>query len=144
MIIRKAVLKDANEILHILKTTPELQGAEGGDIYDKKYVIGAIKKPDRDLVLVAIEENKIIGILMAELWKDKGYSYFCELFVVPEYRKTGVASKLFSEYENILKKLKIKAITAMVLTTNKRMQKWCAKKGIKQCNKMYLYEKELK
>lgn len=144
MKIRRGELRDAKEILRLLNSTPELQGGENEGVYTLDFVKGSIKNKDRELVLVAEEEGKLIGFLTAELWKHKGYSFFVDLFVKPEFRKKGVASQLYSKYESILKKLKIKTITGLVLVTNKRMLKWCKKHGLIIGNKMYFYEKRLR
>lgn len=144
MKIRRGKLRDAKEILKLLNSTPELQGTEDEQTYTPDFVKGSIKNKDRELVLVAEENKKLIGFLTAELWKHKGYSFFVDLFVKPEFRNKGVASVLYLEYESILKKLKIKTLTALVLVTNKRMQKWCKKHKIVKGNKMYFYEKIIK
>lgn len=145
MKIRRGRMSDAQEILKILKETPELQGnKEEETIYTLDFVRGSMKKTDRDFVLVAEIDGKIAGFLMAELWKHKRYSFLMELFVKPEFRKQKVASKLFLEYENYCRKNNMNALMALVLVKNKKMQEWCKKKGIIKGNKMYFYEKKLK
>jgi len=144
MKIRKGKMSDAKELLRILKETKELNGTEKEKAYTLKFVKGAITKPDRDLVLIAEENSKMAGFLMAELWKNKGYSFLVEIFVKPEFRKVGIASKLFEEYEKYCRKNNMTFINAMVLVSNKKMQKWCKKHKITKGDKVYFYEKELK
>ena len=141
--IRKGKISDAREILNFLKVTPELQGNQEGGFYTKDFVLGALKYPDRDLVLIAEENKKMFGFLMAEILEYKKYSFLCDIFVIPEFRKEGIASKLFLEYEKFCKNSKINAITAIVLVNNKKIHKWCRKMGIARGNKMYFYEKKL-
>lgn len=145
MKIRRGKLSDAEEILGILKETPELSGSkEGEPVYTLKFINGALTHADRDLVLVAEEDGKIIGFLTAELWQHKEYSYLLDIYTKPEFRRKGVASKLFEEYEKICKDGRMNVIVGLVLVNNKNMQKWCDKHEIKQGNKFYLYEKQLK
>lgn len=145
MKIRRGKLSDAEEILKALKETPELHGSKDEEIaYTPLFVNGALTHPDRDLVLIAEENKKIIGFLIAELWEHKGYSYLVDIYIRPEFRRQGIASKLFEEYENYCKKHGMNVIVGLVLINNRKMQKWCDKHGIKQENKFYFYEKKLK
>jgi len=145
MKIRRGKLNDAKEILRILKETPELSGNKDEEIvYTPQFVNGALTHPDRDLVLIAEEDGKIIGFLIAELWEHKEYSYLIDVYIKQEFRRQGIASKLFEEYEKYCKNNKMNVIVGLVLVDNKVMQKWCDKHEIKQGNKFYLYEKKLK
>jgi len=138
-------MNDAEEILKILKETPELYGSKDEEIvYTPQFINGALTSPDRDLVLIAEENEKIVGFLIAELWKHKGYSYLLDIYIKPEFRRQGIASKLFEEYEKYCKDNGMNVIVGLVLMSNKTMQKWCEKHGIKRGNKFYFYEKKLK
>ena len=73
MKIRNAHLKDEKEILGLLIRTPELQGyGEIDAIYSEDYVIDCIKDKEMNLVLVVEEDNKMVGLLIAEIWDKKG------------------------------------------------------------------------
>lgn len=143
IIIRKGKISDTEDLIQILRDVPELQGIEGEGIYTKDFVTGALKNKDRDLILIAEKDSKIAGLLMAELWKHKKFSFITDIFIKPELRKQGIASRLFSKYENICKKDNMNIINLLVLTKNRRMQKWCRKHGFIRGNKMYYYEKKL-
>jgi len=144
MKIRKGKLKDVKELLNLLNNTPELQGVGEKDSYTLSYLVGTIKSKDRNLVLIAEEKGEIIGFLLAELWKNKKFSFLCDMFVKADYRNKRVASMIQEEYEKICKKLKIEDIDALVLLTNKKMQNWCKKHNFNQGNKFFYYSKKLK
>ena len=144
MKIRKGKLADLQEVYKILNKTPELHRGAGGEQYSKAWVKTALTDKERELFLIADEKNNVIGLLSAELWKNKKYSFFIDIFVKPEWRKKGVASILLKEYEKICKRMGIKMFMALVLITNKRMQNFIEKREYKKGNKVYFYEKRLK
>lgn len=144
MEIRYAQLKDAKQILDLLVRTPELQGyGEMDAVYSEDYVIDCIKDRKLNLVLVAEEGKKIAGLLIAEIWDKKRYSFFVNFAVLPGYRSKGIGRKLYIMYEKHCKKHKLKTITALVQTGNKAMQKFCKKEGYKRGHKLYFYEKDI-
>jgi ribosomal protein S18 acetylase RimI-like enzyme len=143
MKIRKGRPKDTKELLALLNGTPELQGVGEKDSYSPEFVSGTIKSKSRNLVLIAEDQGKIVGLLMAELWKNKKFSFLLDIFVKEEYRNKGTASMLEEEYEKICKKLKIDEINTLVLLDNQKMQKWCSKQNYQQGNKFFYYSKEL-
>lgn len=144
MKIRKGRLGDAKEILRILKKTPELQGSEQSKIYTIDFVKGSINNTQREIVFVAEIKGKMAGFLMAEKWKHKGYSFLVDLFVVPDFRKLGVASELIKKYEDYCLKNRINIISMLVMDDNKEMQRFIEKRKYVRGNKMYFYEKGLK
>jgi ribosomal protein S18 acetylase RimI-like enzyme len=144
MKIRLGKLKDLEELMNLLNNTPELQGVGEKDSYTSSYVAGTIKSKSRNLVLIAEDKGMIVGFLLAELWKNKKFSFLCDIFVKSEYRKKGVASMLQGEYEKICKKLKIEDMDALVLLENKNMQNWCTKHNFEQGNKFFYYSKKIK
>jgi N-acetylglutamate synthase-like GNAT family acetyltransferase len=142
--IRKADIKDSKEILNLLVKTPELQGSEEVDsLYTEEYVIDTINDKDMNLVLIAEENNKVIGMIMAEIWLKKKYSFLTNFVVDLDYRKKGIGKQIYNEYENICKELELKNIVALIHKTNVIMQKFCESKGYNKGHEMYYYDKEL-
>ncbi len=93
--------------------------------------------------MVAEQNTKVVGLLMAEIWKEKKYSFFVDFVVLPEYRSKGIGTKLYESYEKHCKKNGLKTIIGLVKTENSNMQRFCEKRGYKKGNKFYLYEKEI-
>ncbi len=144
MKIRKAVLKDKNQIMKMIMKTPELQGlGEMDSVYSPDYIADSIKDRKRNLALVAEEKGKIVGILLAEMWKKKKYSFFVDIAVLPEYRSKGIGKKLYELYEKECKKQKLKTILGLVQKTNTFMQKFMEKRSYQKGHEFYFYEKSV-
>jgi N-acetylglutamate synthase-like GNAT family acetyltransferase len=144
MDIRNAKLKDTEEILNLLIKTPELQGyGEMDAVYSEDYVIDCIEDKNINLILVAEEDDKIVGLLIAEIWDKKKYSFFVNFVVLPDYRSKGIGTKLYQAYEEHCKKHHLKTITALVQRSNKVMQQFCEKKEYKKGHELYFYEKDI-
>ncbi len=144
MKIRHAQLKDSKAILKILLNTPELQGAGEKDaVYTDAYVLDCIKDKKMNLVLVAEEDKELVGLLIAEIWKDKKYSFFVNFAVLPKHRGKGIGAKLHQAYEDYCKEKGLRIITALVHKTNLNMQRFCENRNYKKGYELYFYEKEL-
>lgn len=144
MIIRKGKLSDLKELHTLLNQTPQLQGGTGEEIYSKIWIKSALTDKERELFLIAEEKKEIIGFLSAELWRNKRYSFLIDLFVKPRWREKGIAATLMKTYEKQCRKMKITRIIGLVLTSNKRMQKFIEKKSYRKGGTFYFYEKRLK
>lgn len=141
--IRKGKISDSRTLLKLLNSVPELQSSEESNTYTLAWVRNALADKKRNLVLVANKDNHIIGFLIAEIWVKKRYSFINDIFIDKKYRKKGIATQLMKSYETICKKLKLRTIIGLVLTTNKKMHNLKEKLGYKRGNIFYLYEKKL-
>jgi len=139
MIIRKGKLEDLKELMEILIDTIKSKG----ETYSKQWVRACLIG-NKDLVLVAEENGDISGLLIAELWPEKNYSYLENLYVRPEFRRKRVAYKLMKEYENICKKGRMDMISCLTLTDNLAMQKFLKKFNYEFGPAFYLCRKNLK
>lgn len=144
MKIRKGRLSDLGEIYEILNRTKELHGRNDNKEEYPKSIIKETLLDKRESVLIAEEDKKLIGLLIAEVWKKKKYSYLVNVFVKPEYRKKKVASILLKEHENRCKREGMNSLVALVLVDNKKMQSFMKKHNYKKGNKFYYYTKELR
>lgn len=144
--IKKASLKDKKQILELILKTPELQGCGEMDaVYSEDYILDSIKDKKRNLALIAKdnEKNKIVGVLLAEMWKKKKYSFFVDIAVSQEYRSQGIGKKLYEIYEQECKKQKLSTIVGLVQKTNKFMQGFMGKRGYARGEEFYFYEKRI-
>jgi len=142
MRIRKGRLSDAKALYNLLRDTPELHAAEEDNLYTPEWVRSFLTSKSL-LTLVAEEKKRVAGFIMAELWEKQGYSFLSNIAIVPEFRRQGVGSKLYKEYEAYCKKLKLKCINYLVLATNEKMQSWSEKHGFNKGKTLYYYEKKL-
>jgi len=141
--LRIGRFSDSEELLGMLNSSSELQASEEGNTYTKEWIDDALKDKKKNIVLIAEENRKIIGFLVSEIWLRKRYSFLNDIYIAPEYRQKGIATKLMDEYENRCEKLNIRAIIGLVLTTNEKMHKFKEKLGYKRGSAFYLYEKRL-
>lgn len=141
MKIRKATLQDAREILSILNKAPELQIAEEVETYDQDWINGVLTHPKENLVLIAEDEKKIIGLLIAHYLRSVKQSILNDLHVHKDHPRKGVASQLMRAYEKILKKQRLRIQTALILPQNKEMRTFIEKNHYRRGHLFYFYEK---
>jgi len=109
MDIRPASVKDFDELYSIGKSTPELRVSANEEFMDADEFRLAITDPD-DVFLVAEEKGKIAGFILAygkdihRPYKNK-YGCIVYLVVLPEFRRKGSATKLYSECMKRMKKM---------------------------------------
>lgn len=140
MKIRKATKKDLKEILKL-----ELKLVKHVKNFDKDINLQrserALKRlyselPKNFIVIVAEENNKIIGFISADTHKNSGwgynYAWVDDLFVEEQYRRKGIAIELISKLLDILKKEDIRIFKLGVDIENKIAQKLWKKVGFKE------------
>ena len=144
MIIRKGKLSDIINIHHVLNHTKELRDYEGYDEeYPKSWVKGVIENKSNNLVLVAEDNKKLIGFTIVHLLKGVLDAFAHSLYVVPSYRRKGLASILLQNRESYLKNKGYKSVIGFVNVSNKNMQNFMSKHNYNKGNKFYVYWKVL-
>lgn len=73
-----------------------------------------------ELSVGAFEGNKMVGFVLNGIrsWDKKLTAYDCGTGVIPDYRKKGISSGIFSEVMDILRKNKIEQYLLEVIQTN--------------------------
>ena len=114
MEIRKLTESDYDAVLDLYQKLDELHvqarpdcfvSREKEKVYPKDAFVHNLSYPG-GLELGAFEKNKLVGIVRATLWEEscmvKGVKTVCldDIYVLPNYRRKGIASKLFSEVED--------------------------------------------
>ncbi|MGY4883969.1 MAG: GNAT family N-acetyltransferase [Nanobdellota archaeon] len=98
--IEKASVRDSSEILKLLNSSHNLVGYKG-----EKFSLDEVKdylKDKFDLTFVAKLNKKIVGVIIATLWKEYCYLY---LFVVDKkHRHKGIGNMMMDYLENKAKK----------------------------------------
>ena len=107
---------------------------------EKEWIKGALKnmRKKRQIVLVAQEKNKVVGIAEIKLEKERR-SHVGEfaISIKKEYRGMGLGKKLTTEILKLAKKeLKPKIIRLSVFSQNKIAQKLYKKFGFKKVAKI--------
>lgn len=102
VLIRPFEKSDSTTMLDIEKLCP--QGNENCAMgIDKSDIIARYELYDNWNVLVAEEEGNVVGwigwTVKHDPLKEEAYAYFTEVMVHPEFRRKGIAAKLFMEAE---------------------------------------------
>lgn len=105
--IRKATLKDLNEILKIGKVSFK------SNFWSKEALFKFFKNFPESFLIAQIN-NKIVGYIFGKIRKGKIHS----IAVSPKWRKKGIGTLLLKEYLSLSKNLKIKKITLHVRESN--------------------------
>lgn len=144
MEIRNGRISDSKELTKMLNSIPEFQGYENEDFYSLKRVGAMISNKKRNFIILAKENKKIAGFLTAEIYPGENFSFLCELFVKPEFRRKGLALRLIKEYEKYCKKMRYMDVMAFVKPRNTAMIRLCRKTGFKEGKLFRYYRKKLK
>jgi len=144
--VRPAELSD----LHDLGTLwVEMVGEEfGNNVWaDELYwerVIGVAIEGDKNFVMfIAEDDNTPVGFIMGQIYYEpsdsKMHGISQHIYVVPEYRHTGVAIRL---YHTLAKTMKSMGVEVMSLYCIPSRSEFWARKGFKPIQTMF--SKELK
>lgn len=112
VVIRKATLKDLNVIQQLNYKLFQLETEQFDDTliidwpfsqYGEEYFKTAI---DKDIVLIAIIDEKIVGYIAGQLNTEGTYNNIKQaelsnMYICDEYRNLGIGTKLFKELKNI-------------------------------------------
>ena len=107
MIIRTMTIEDYERVYDLWINTPGMGLNTTDDSYDG---IGKYLKRNPDTSFVAIEEGRIIGIILAGHDGRRGYIHHTA--VLPEYRRKGIGKALL---ENAMKALEAQGISKVAL-----------------------------
>jgi ribosomal protein S18 acetylase RimI-like enzyme len=79
----------------------ELRGSETDTPYKRETLLEWARNPGMDIILVAKDGEKPVGMCMVHWMRD--WAYCSELFVVAQYRKKGIGKMLLEEVGERLK-----------------------------------------
>lgn len=116
---------------------------EEAGLFDKTWdskdnLLGMINK-DPDSILVAIDDQKIVGVIYLISFGSK-VAWIFRLAVKKEYRNRGIASLLIKSAENLFKEKGVVEIGMYVDAGNLELQKYYQKRNFhSSSNKPFLY-----
>lgn len=138
ILIREAQHKDITEIKNYLTDLWTWHSENEPDLLDEKrmrnynsqgYCEKCLADPDKCRLFIADDEGKIAGFLKVNIqeidsfFKNPTILYLDDVFVLPEYRRKGIARSLIEHAEKFAKEKSIKRIQARVYTFNNGMHK---------------------
>ena len=143
MKIRKAKLKDVNNLYSFIKKSKELDLSKDPKYFNKNFLEVLVKNHDIYFI-IAEEDKRIIGLLGAALWKNEQISYLDMFLVDKSYRKKGIGKDLFVYYLNDMIDDNVNYVWGLVKYKDKNLQDIAEKFGMKKRHLCYLYDIELK
>lgn len=129
MKIRKAKLTDINKVISIGKNVNEFKVAKDTINFWPKNVLIKLVKSQKDLMLVAEEAGKIIGFVIVNYNNNLSKAIIENIYVLSEFRNSGVGKKLLDSTLTILKKRKCSYVLALVENKYIKTIKWYSKQG---------------
>lgn len=148
MTIRKALSKDFESLYALGLSTPEFRVGAAGEFMERDEFLSAIENPTGTFLLAELSP-KILGFTYAS-WKDieRGprtkWTCLVYLVVKPEYRKQGVAQKL---YDACVQDLRQHGITSVYgwanIESDGSIVKFLEKQGYSKGHKYVWMDKEL-
>jgi ribosomal protein S18 acetylase RimI-like enzyme len=106
-----------------------------------EYLSSAIKLEDRD-VLVADHDGKIVGVIMGEILNRPFYQpakelRITEIYLLPEYRKTGLGKKLLDSLIEKEREKSCGVLTVEFPTENLLAHKFYTSQGMRSVISIY-------
>jgi len=123
--IRLMKIDDYDEVFHLWSSTP---GMCLRNFDDSEEGIAKFLKKNPTSNFVALDENRIVGVVLSSNDGRRGYVYHAT--VHPDYRNRGIAKSLMKEVYRELKKEGIRKAGLLVLKDNEignifwESQKW--------------------
>lgn len=111
--IEKPAVKDIPQMRKWARENRELWVYEKSAWHDETTLKDWIQNPKDDLILVAKEGNKTVGMILVYLLRD--WALCSDVFVVPQYRRKGIGKALIKK---ALEHFKSKGIDGLHLVTH--------------------------
>lgn len=136
MLVRKAKSEDLNSILEFqLAMAKETEGIDLEYKIVKKGVAAVLEDSSKGNYYLAEKNGKVIGSLLTTFewsdWRNGTVLWIQSVYVVPEFRRKGVYSKLYGHVKNlVLENSDLKGIRLYADKTNDGAHKVYQKLGM--------------
>jgi ribosomal protein S18 acetylase RimI-like enzyme len=141
--IRRARKEDLEAVSDLIVRTKRLNNefdplfavVADAKVRAERHVLASIGVPDK-LLLVAVDGQKIVGVLRAELRERLFYEphkegFVTDFYVLPEYRRKALGNEMILRASVELKKLGAQIIVADVPAQNDIANRFYAKRGFR-------------
>ncbi|HEV2226784.1 MAG TPA: GNAT family N-acetyltransferase [Nitrososphaerales archaeon] len=107
----------------------------------EKYIVSTMGSPE-ELLLVAADGSKIVGVLRAEMRERMFYDPHVEglvtdFYILPEYRRKALGNEMIRQASSELKKMGAQIIVADVPTQNEIATRFYVKRGFRSMNQFF-------
>lgn len=140
--IRRAKKEDIPKILALGRKTKEFSALGKTRFYSKKEVNEFIKNPGNNILLVALQEYKLIGFTYSKIITSE-WCLLESIAIISSFKRKGIATLLFNKLHLIIKNRGIDIIEAYISPKNKNMRRFCKKFGFKEIRNFILVEKDV-
>ena len=123
-------LSDATIMVKWGRESTALKDCKNDTWYSPRTLRSWITHPKEDVILVARDGKKSIGMCLVHGMRD--WVYFSSLYVEKEYRGKGVGTALMTKMNETLKKQKFRDCALLVKETNSEAQDFYRKQGFKK------------
>lgn len=124
------------------KGNRELWASDREGWYPKESLVKWIRKPERDIILIAKDGAVPVGMCLIHGMRD--WAYCSSLFVVKEYRKKGIGKALLAKAEKALKENGCGQLALLVENDNEETQGFYRKQGFQKGFHFVWMDKRLK
>jgi ribosomal protein S18 acetylase RimI-like enzyme len=107
----------------------------------EKYLQSTIGAPDK-LLMVAVEGQKVVGVLRAEMrdrlfYEPHREGFITDFYILPEYRRKALGNDMLQQASTELKKMGGQIIVADVPARNEIANKFYAKRGFRALTNLF-------
>ncbi|HEV2137450.1 MAG TPA: GNAT family N-acetyltransferase [Nitrososphaerales archaeon] len=147
--IRRALKGDSCRIADLVVRTKRLNNefdplfavVQDAKSKAEKYIVSTIGSQD-ELLLVAADGSKIVGVLRAEMRERMFYDPHVEglvtdFYILPEYRRKALGNQMIGQASTELKKMGAQIIVADVPTQNEIATRFYVKRGFRSLNQFF-------
>lgn len=133
--IRKAKLSEIKEVKKLIDSFEEMDVIP--ETFPEIYYQRILKK---GILLVSVEENKIVGVCFGTYNIKEGWADMLGLVVTRDFQKKGIGTSLISSFEKFARDKKLKTID---LDTNEHQLQFFKKLGYQQGKTLVAFRKKL-
>lgn len=131
--VRPYARKDYRSVKEILK-----EAGHYDDLWDSEENISGIVLKDPESILVAVDSNRIVGVLYIVLF-GANVAWIFRLAVRKDYRNQGIASLLIKHAESLLQIKGIKEVGMYVNANDSELNEFYEKRKFHSSKKPYIY-----
>lgn len=139
--IRNASLEDLDTLWKWGEENWELWSDEKYRWFSKQSLKKLISDPKDDLLLVAKEGEKLIGMLF--IYNLRDWAFCVGAFIIPSFRSQGIGKMLLKEAEEKLSEKGVESITLLIDIKNIKGLHFWKKMGFYEGYKFFFMTKEL-
>ena len=140
MEIRSAEKEDSSEVYEMGTDTEEFEVSDDEDIFWDKDSLEYWFDNQKDVCLVAEENEEIVGFVLSHIHIPTGKVEIENIFVADSYRERGIASELFKQLLNNYESAEVDFAVAITLQDNDKIHEFNRKMGFEKGDTVVWWE----